>query len=87
VREWLHNRGITVIDFPTYSPDLNPIENLIADVKRRQHQHTVDTVDELQRVVHEEWDKTSVHLLHKLVHSMPRRCEAVIAAKGYMTHY
>ena len=28
VVEWCHNNGVTVMDFPPYSPDLNPIENV-----------------------------------------------------------
>ena len=85
VKEWLFRHGISVLDFPTYSPDLNPVENLIADVKRRQNEHVVANEDELQDVVHEVWNATDVHYLHKLVHSMPRRCSAVIEAKGFMT--
>jgi hypothetical protein len=30
VTEQLHTLGVTMIDFPPYSPDLNPIENLWA---------------------------------------------------------
>ena len=48
VVRWLHGHGITVMDFPPYSPDLNPIENWIADVKKRQHRHVVADVEELQ---------------------------------------
>ena len=28
VSTWFHNKGVSVLDFPPYSPDLNPIENL-----------------------------------------------------------
>jgi hypothetical protein len=28
VREWFRERGIIVIDWPPYSPDLNPIEHI-----------------------------------------------------------
>ena len=87
VKEWLHNHGISVLDFPRYSPDLNPIENLIADLKRRKDEHIVSTIEELQDVTHQEWDATSLTFLHKLVHSMPRRCAAVRAANGLMTKY
>jgi len=87
VKDWLFRHGISMLDFPPYSPDLNPIENLIADVKRRQYQHVVSDVDELQEAVIAEWNATDVRYLQKLVHSMPRRCAAVIEAKGYMTKY
>jgi len=35
VRTWLHNKGITCVEFPPYSPDLNPIENLWSWFSRR----------------------------------------------------
>jgi len=35
----------------------------------------------------EEWTKTPRDFLIKLVHSMPKRCKAVIAAGGDHIHY
>jgi len=35
VRTWLFNHGIQCIEFPPYSPDLNPIEHLWADLARK----------------------------------------------------
>ena len=86
-RKWLHDHGITCLDFPPYSPDLNPIENVWQDVERRVEARAPKTVEELQDVIAEEWEKTPKSLLLKLAHSMPKRCQAVIAAGGDHIHY
>jgi transposase/uncharacterized coiled-coil protein SlyX len=77
VRTWLFNNGIQCIDFPPYSPDLNPIENLWADLARRVEQFQCDTMEELQDIVAEQWKETDKELLRKLARSMPERCQAV----------
>jgi len=87
VRTWLFNNGIQCIDFPPYSPDLNPIEHLWADLARRVEKRPAATMEELQDVVAEEWEATSVQLLSEIVKSMPERCKAVIAAAGDHTKY
>jgi transposase len=87
VRTWLFNNGIQCIDFPPYSPDLNPIENLWADLARRVEEFQCETMEELQDIVAEEWKKTPKKLLRKLARSMPVRCQAVIDAKGDHTKY
>lgn len=86
-KTWLHNHGISLIDFPPYSPDLNPIENLWQDVEKRIEARAPQTLEELQDVLAEEWAKTDKSLLLKLAHSMPKRCKAVIAAGGDHIHY
>jgi len=87
VRTWLHNNGVSCIDFPPYSPDLNPIENLWAALTRRVEEFQCDTMEELQDVIAAEWDKIDGDYMRTLVHSMPTRCQAVIDAKGWHTKY
>lgn len=87
VTEWLHNNGISTIDFPPYSPDLNPIENLWCVMQRAVDEHSTSTVEELQDVVAAEWDKVDTDLMRNLVASMPARCRAVIEAEGWHTKY
>ncbi len=87
VRTWLFNNGIQCIDFPPYSPDLNPIENLWADLARRVEEFQCDTMEELQDIVAEEWKNTDKELLRTLARSMPERCQAVIDAKGDHTRF
>ena len=87
VRTWLFNHGIQCIDFPPYSPDLNPIENLWADLARRVEKFQCETMEELQDIVAEQWKKTPKRLLRTLARSMPERCQAVIDAQGDHTRF
>lgn len=87
VREFLHNSGITCIEFPPYSPDLNPIENLWATLARAVEQYQCPTMESLQDAVSEEWKKLNRNAMRTLAHSMPSRCKAVIEANGCMTKY
>ena len=87
VRTWLFNHGISLLDFPAYSPDLNPIENLWNDMARRVEARPASTIEELQDVIAEEWAATDVNFLRKLARSMPERCQAVIDARGDHTKY
>jgi hypothetical protein len=44
-------------------------------------------MEELQDVIVAVWDKIDGDSMCKLVHSMPKRCQAVIDAKGWHTKY
>lgn len=87
IMTWLHNHGVTLLDWPPYSPDLNPIENVWADMARRVEKRYCPTMEILQDVVAEEWAATSTELLQTLTSSMHTRCELVIAVHGQYIKY
>lgn len=86
-RTWFHNHGVNCIDFPPLSPDLNPIENLWADLKRRVEHRRARTIEELERHLGEEWEATDPTLLASLAHSMPARLAVVRANSGHHAGY
>ncbi len=86
-KSWFNDHGVTVLDWPANSPDLNPIENLWGIVKRKMRDTRPNNADELKATVKETWASIPPQQCHKLITSMPRRIEAVIKAKGAPTMY
>ena len=44
-----NDNGIEVIDWPGWSPDLNPIENIWSIVKRRVDTHNLQSINDLKK--------------------------------------
>ncbi len=86
-KSWFNDHGVTVLDWPANSPDLNPIENLWGIVKRKMGDTRPNNADELKATVKETWASIPPQQCHKLITSMPRRIEEVIKAKGAPTKY
>ena len=87
VKSWFHTKKVRLLDWPSQSPDLNPIEHLGEELDRRCKSRNPSNKDELFEMLKKEWCNIPVSTLMKLVDSMPRRCSAVIKAKGYPTKY
>jgi hypothetical protein len=86
--QWLNENMVRRrIDFPPYSPDLNPIENLWPLLVSRVDKHNAKTKEELEHAIRTEWVKTPAELCCKLADSMPKRIAEVISNKGHKTHY
>ncbi|CAB5377133.1 unnamed protein product [Rhizophagus irregularis] len=89
-RETLANYAIsTLFPWPAQSPDMNPIENIWSyiEVKIRQRDSQPSSVSQLEQWVKEEWDAVPADYYRNLIKSMPRRIQAIIAAKGGPTKY
>lgn len=87
VQTWIRESGIDCLDWPPYSPDLNPIENLWADVKRRAEQDNPQNVEELKTALMKAWKETDPQLIKSLIKSMRKRCKQVIDKEGWHTGY
>ena len=85
--EWLKNKKVNVLEWPSQSPDLNPIENMWKELKIAVHQRSPSNLTELEQFCKEEWAKIAVSRCAKLVETYPNRLMAVIAAKGASTKY
>ena len=52
------NREIDLIDWPTYSSDLSPIENLWPALKKKVRQRQPRSLSQLRNFIYEEWKKS-----------------------------
>ena len=73
--------------WPAQSLDLNPIENLWAQLNRITMEHKPTNEEELFEVLKRGWESLSIEYLHGLIESMPRRCKAVIKARKMPAKY
>ena len=85
----LEERGIRVIFWPPFSPDLNQIERVWHIMKNYLQDNYPEnmTYDRLRVAVKEAWEKVGQDEFEALIQSMQARCQAVIDAKGLFTKY
>ena len=78
---------VKVMDWPSMSPDLNPIEHLWRILKRKVEVCKVSNICQLSDIDMEEWKSIPVAICEALVKSMPRRVKAVLDNDGGHTKY
>ncbi|KAK6748551.1 hypothetical protein RB195_001278 [Necator americanus] len=87
IRDWFNRRHVEVLDWPSQSPDLNPIEHLWEELEPRMKGKKARNSAEKFAQFEEAWNAIPQSCLDNLLDSMPRRCQAVIDAKGFATKY
>jgi hypothetical protein len=93
---WASENGVCLTDWPPYSPDLNPIENLWKILKQRIYEEypelsafpqTPETNERLIQATVDVWEKIEDEVVKNVIKSMPDRLEACYQANGYYTKY
>ncbi|GFT56152.1 transposable element Tcb1 transposase, partial [Trichonephila clavipes] len=89
VDECLQSEDITRKDWPTYSPDLNPIEHMWDMLGRRIAARLPPPtyLPELRRALLDEWCNIPQDQIDNLILSMPRRCMACMVSSERHTPY
>jgi hypothetical protein len=97
ILEFLKENRVPLMEWPPQSPDLNPIENLWTHLKARFHKRFLELFNHPSKslearyrygeVLQEVWYSQGMELVDALITSMPKRCQAVIEAKGGWTKY
>lgn len=84
------------MEWPPYSPDLNPIENLWMLLKQQiyklrpdlLHMRNNDTTKEiLIATAQQAWTMLDLSILEHLSETMPHRVQAILEAEGWYTSY
>ncbi len=86
-KEWLRKKHFKVLEWPSQSPDLNPIETLWRELKVRVALRQPQNITALEEICMEEWAKIPATVCENLVKTYRKRLTSVIANKGYITKY
>jgi transposase len=89
VKQWMLQYHVPSIDWPPYSPDINPIENVWAIIKNqlRRLSPAPTSLEEVAQKFVSMWNALPLDLLRKLYDGMPNRVCKCIVAKGHPIHY
>lgn len=87
--QWFKDNKITVLDWPSLSPDLNPTENvwsyLVKNIYANGKQY--ENINQLKQAIVSAWSKCPMSYLKDLVNSMQDRIYQVIMNHGGKTKY
>ena len=89
MKTWFKSKNIQVLDWPSRSLDINPIENLWGDLARSVYSHgkQYSLSVELRSPIEDEWYKTDPLLCQSLIISMKMRIFHLIKNNGGSTKY
>ena len=87
--DFLNQNHIRVLPWSALSPELSPIEHLWHELGRRiRHRlNPPETPQEMRDALVHEWKNIPQAFIQRLIGSMRRRCEAVVAPRGCHTRY
>jgi hypothetical protein len=89
VTDYLENETIERMEWPSCSPDMNPIEHAWDILQKAVSTRPIlpNNRQELSVALIEEWTRLPQLCFRRLIRSMQRSCRAVIRARGGHTAY
>jgi transposase len=88
VKKFLENSNVQIIDnYPSCSPDLNPIENIWAIVKSELSKKSVKTLVQLRKSLRDIWNHLDQDVVDTIIASMPNRMNEIMNNNGSKINY
>ncbi|GFS96114.1 transposable element Tcb2 transposase [Trichonephila clavipes] len=87
VEDFLFEEGIVRMEWSACSSDMNPTEHVWDALGRRIAgcQLPLQTLQELERALLEEWDRIPQLVINSLIDCMPQRCSTLLVVRGNHT--
>ncbi len=73
-KSWFNDHGVSVLDWPANSPDLNPIDNLWSIIKRKMRDTRPNNADELKAAIKAAWASITPQQCHRLIAQPSIQC-------------
>lgn len=87
IKEWKECCNITEYDWPSNSPDLNPMENVWNLLKVKVNRVENKTIIELIKCIEDKWNEIDKETINNIIESMPNRIIEIIQNNGDYIHY
>ena len=96
VKDWFARHPISLVEWPPYSPDLNPIEQVWKMLKQQvleRYPHLAEAgkgaevVEEFKEALRETWRLMDQSKIDNIIKSMTTRINAVREAEGWYTRF
>ena len=85
--EFYKENNIKIIDWPSNSPDLNPIEKFWAKIKNKLCRQEFDNINKRRKRVEKECDSLTKKNLQIYPNNMDNRIESCLQLNGKITKY
>ena len=87
--QFLTTNNVNVMEWPSMSPDLSPIEHIWDKLDRRvrARPNQPSNLPQLQATLLQEWNNLPNNIVRRYIRSMRNRCRAVINSNGGHTRY
>jgi hypothetical protein len=86
--QWMDTHNIHYIphtDYPSNSPDFNPIENIWSILNEKIQERNVRTAAGLRTAIQQEWDRIDIDVIRNTIDSIPARLLLCIERQGQYT--